>query len=52
MDLNEALDFLQYGDWYNQVQEGISQAEHAKLGEAIAEVCDTLSAIKYRVSGE
>lgn len=27
MTLREAIEYLQYGDWYNHVQEGISQAE-------------------------
>ena len=41
MKISEALDFLQFGDWYNNMI-GISDGEKAKLGYAIAEVCDTL----------
>ena len=35
MTLREAIEYFQYGDWYNHVQEGINQAEQAKLGDAI-----------------
>ena len=45
MTLREALEYLQYGDWYNHVREGISQAEQAKLGNAIWEICDTLRSV-------
>lgn len=45
MTLREAIEYLQYGDWYNHVQEGISQAEQAKLGDAIWEICDTLRSV-------
>ena len=45
MTLREAIEYLQYGDWYNHVQEGISQAEETKLGDAIGEICDTLRSV-------
>lgn len=45
MTLREAIEYLQYGDWYNHVQEGINQAEQAKLGDAIGEICDTLRSV-------
>ena len=45
MTLREAIEYLQYGDWYNHVQKGISQAEQAKLGDAIREICDTLRSV-------
>lgn len=45
MTLRGALEYLQYGDWYNHAQEGISQAEQAKLGDAIGEICDTLRSV-------
>lgn len=45
MTLREAIEYLQYGDWYNHVQEGINQAEQTKLGDAIGEICDTLRSV-------
>lgn len=52
MTLSEALEYLQYGNWYYQVQKGINKAEYVKLGEAIAEVCEVLRFIKFKVEDE
>lgn len=43
--LKEALDYLQFDDWYYHVEEGISLTEKNKLGESISEVCETLREI-------
>ena len=43
--LKKALDYLQYDDWYDHVEEGISLTEKNKLGESILEVCCTLRGI-------
>lgn len=43
--LKEALDYLQFDDWYYHVEEGISLTEKNKLGESILEVCETLREI-------
>lgn len=45
MTLREAIEYLQYGNWYNYVRAGISQAEQAKLGDAIGKICDTLRSV-------
>lgn len=41
MKISEALDLLQFGDWYDKIT-GISDREKVDLGYAIVEVCDTL----------
>ena len=43
--LKKALDYLQFDDWYDHVEEGISLTEKINLGESILEVCRTLRGI-------
>ena len=45
MTLREAIDFLQYGDWYDKVQEVLAPKEVENLGSAIGEVCTALDKI-------
>lgn len=45
MTLREAIDFLQYGDWYDKVPEGLTPKEVENLGSAIGEVCTALDKI-------
>ena len=45
MTLREAIDFLQYGDWYDKVQEVLSPKEVENLGSVIGEVCTALDKI-------
>lgn len=45
MTLREAIDFLQYEDWYNKVQEVLTPKEIENLGSAIGEVCTVLDKI-------
>lgn len=45
MTLGEAIDFLQYGDWYDKVQEVLTPKEVENLGGAIGEVCTALGKI-------
>ena len=45
MTLREAIDFLQYEDWYNKAQEVLTPKEVENLGSAIGEVCTTLDKI-------
>lgn len=42
MTLREAIDFLQYEDWYDKVQEVLTPKEVESLGSAIGEVCTAL----------
>lgn len=45
MTLRESIDFLQYGDWYDKVQEILIPKEVENLGSAIGEVCTALDKI-------
>lgn len=45
MKLREAIDFLQYEDWYDKVQEVLTPKEVESLGSAIGEACTTLDKI-------
>ena len=45
MTLREAIDFLQYDDWYDKVQEVLTPKEVENLGSAIGEVCTALDNI-------
>lgn len=48
MKLNEAIGYLQYGDWYNNLRFGISKKEQIKIRESIIEVCEALRAINEK----
>lgn len=45
MTLREAIDFLQYEDWYDKVQEVLTPKEVESLRSAIGEVCTALDKI-------
>ena len=45
MTLREAIDFLQYEDWYDKVQKVLTPKEVENLGSAIGEVCTALDKI-------
>ena len=45
MTLREAIDFLQYEDWYDKAQTVLTPKEVENLGSAIGEVCIVLDRI-------
>ena len=45
MTLREAIDFLQYEDWYDKVQGVLTPKEVEILGSAIGEGCTALDKI-------
>ena len=46
MTLNEEIEYLQSGDWYDKAQTFLSRDEYLKLGWAIGDILETLELLR------
>ena len=46
MTLNEEIEYLQSGNWYDKVREALPADEYLKLGWAIGDILETLELVR------